>query len=119
MRVPHRPAPETLIVSGPKSFKDFGTATPLDIPDNCGTFTGTNPETPMPRKSTSLTLDRDLIDRAKALRVNVSRAAEAGIAEALRKAEAEAWRQENRAAIEAYNAQVDREGLPLEQYRSW
>lgn len=42
------------------------------------------------RRSTSLTLDRALLDEARALGVNVSRAAEAGVAAAVRAARARA-----------------------------
>ncbi|WP_299784947.1 type II toxin-antitoxin system CcdA family antitoxin [uncultured Marivita sp.] len=73
----------------------------------------------MPRKSTSLSLDADLIARAKAVGVNISRAAEAGIEEDVRRAEAERWKEENKAAFEAYNRRVEEEGLPLAKYRQW
>lgn len=73
----------------------------------------------MPRKSTSLSLDSDLIERAKSVGVNLSRAAEAGIETRVRQAEAERWKQENKAAFEAYNNRIDEEGLPLEKLRSW
>ena len=73
----------------------------------------------MPRKSTSLSLDADLIARAKDAGVNLSRAAEAGIQEQVRRAEAERWAEENRVAIEAYNKRVEEDGLPLDAYRKW
>ena len=73
----------------------------------------------MPRKSTSLSLDSDLVDRAKAAGVNLSRAAEAGIEQDVRRAEAERWKAENKAAIDAYNARIEAEGLPLDTYRKW
>lgn len=73
----------------------------------------------MPRKSTSLSLDADLIARAKNAGVNLSRAAEAGIEEYVRRAEAERWADENRTAIEAYNRRVEQDGLPLDAYRKW
>ncbi len=73
----------------------------------------------MPRKSTSLSLDADLIARAKDAGVNLSRAAEAGIEEEVRKAEAARWADENQHAIEAYNRRVEQDGLPLDAYRKW
>ncbi len=73
----------------------------------------------MPRKSTSLSLDADLIARAKKVNVNLSRAAEAGIEDQVRKAEAARWKEENRDAVAAYNARVEKEGLPLDDYRKW
>jgi antitoxin CcdA len=73
----------------------------------------------MPRKSTSLSLDADLIARAKDAGVNLSRAAEAGIEDQVRKAEAMRWANDNQEAIEAYNRRVEQDGLPLDAYRKW
>lgn len=70
-----------------------------------------------PRRSTSLTLDAAMIDEAKALGVNVSRAAEAGLAVALKAARTEAWQRENAAGIQAWNDYIDKHGLPLEACR--
>ncbi|MFP7570382.1 type II toxin-antitoxin system CcdA family antitoxin [Marivita sp. S2033] len=69
------------------------------------------------RKSTSLSLDADLFACAKAVGVNISRAAEAGIEAQVRHAEAEHWKEENKAAFDAYNKLVEDEGLPLAKYR--
>ena len=73
----------------------------------------------MPRKSTSLSLDSDLIARAKNMGINLSRAAEAGLEDEVRKAEVEQWKQENQKAISAYNKRVASEGLPLDAYCKW
>jgi antitoxin CcdA len=66
-----------------------------------------------PRRSTSLTLDGRLLDEARELGVNVSRAAEDGVALAIRAARARRWREENAAAIDDYNHYVDARGAPL------
>ena len=71
----------------------------------------------MPRKSTSLSLDADLIARAKAAGVNLSRAAEAGIEQDVRRAEAERWKEENKDAFEAYNRFVEEHGILLSKHR--
>lgn len=70
-----------------------------------------------PKKATNVSIAEDLIREAKALRVNVSQAAEAGLARAVAERRAERWRQENREAIESSNAFVDQHGLPLAQHR--
>ncbi|HET9068357.1 MAG TPA: type II toxin-antitoxin system CcdA family antitoxin, partial [Amaricoccus sp.] len=62
-------------------------------------------------------IDPDLIEEAKALGVNASRAAEAGVREAVRAAKAEAWLRENAEAIASWNAWVAEHGLPLATYR--
>jgi antitoxin CcdA len=73
----------------------------------------------MTRRATSMTLDRTLLDEARALGVNISRAAEAGIEAEVRTAKAEAWRRENAAAIAETNAWVEKTGLPLARYRTF
>jgi antitoxin CcdA len=69
------------------------------------------------RKATNVSLPVDLLDRAKKAGVNVSRASERGLLEEVRAVEAARWAEENDAAIKAYNAMVERDGLPLEDLR--
>ena len=71
------------------------------------------------RRSTSITLSGDLLNEARELGVNVSRAAEAGLTDAIRAARAQAWQQENAAAIDAYNAYIDTHGVPLAEFRKF
>lgn len=71
------------------------------------------------RRSTSLTLDRSLLDEARALGVNVSRAAKAGLQEAVRAARARRWREENAPAIGEYNAFIESHGVPLAPHRKF
>ena len=72
---------------------------------------------PAARKPTNLTLDAALLADAKDLSVNVSRAAENGIAEAVRAEKERLWLEENREALESSNAYVTEHGLPLAKYR--
>ncbi|MEX4008361.1 type II toxin-antitoxin system CcdA family antitoxin [Neoaquamicrobium sediminum] len=71
------------------------------------------------RKSVNLSIDVDILAEAKALNVNVSRAADAGIAEAISKRKAELWLQENREAIEENNRYFEEHGLPFSEYRGF
>jgi antitoxin CcdA len=59
-----------------------------------------------PRKATNLSVNSDLLARARALNINLSRVFEERLAEVVRQAERERWMKENRAAIEDYNARV-------------
>lgn len=68
---------------------------------------------PGKRRSVNLTISEEVMEAARALELNTSRAAEAGIIEAIRQARAEAWRRENEAAIEAHNARVEKDGVLL------
>lgn len=69
------------------------------------------------RRAANLTLDTSLLAEAKSLSVNVSRAAEAGIAEAIARERESRWKAENRQALESSNEYVRRHGLPLAKYR--
>ena len=69
------------------------------------------------RRPINLSLDSTLIEEAKALDINVSRACEEGLREQIRAEKRARWLRENQAAIEASNAYVAEHGLPLERYR--
>lgn len=69
------------------------------------------------RRSTNLSLDTVLLAEAKALGLNVSRAAEAGIAEAVQRSKRQQWLRDNSAAMESSNRYVDANGLPLARHR--
>lgn len=69
------------------------------------------------KKATNVSLAETLIAEAKALHINVSQAAEAGLARAVAEKRAELWLKENREAIQSSNDYVDKHGLPLERFR--
>jgi antitoxin CcdA len=74
--------------------------------------------TPKPlRKSVSISINSQLIEDAKALDVNLSGAAEAGIAKAIAAEETRRWQEENKEAIQSSNEYVRRNGLPLAKHR--
>lgn len=71
------------------------------------------------RKPTNLSLDSALLKEAKALGINVSRSAEAGIAEAVRQHKRYKWLQENAGALASSNDYVEANGLPLARHRQF
>jgi antitoxin CcdA len=71
------------------------------------------------RKSTNLTLAVSLVSEARELGVNVSQAAEVGIAAAVARRRQERWLAENQDALDSSNAFVEQHGLPLAQYRNF
>ena len=71
------------------------------------------------KKATNVSRSENLLVEAKSLRINVSQAAESGIAKAVAEKRAEIWRLENKEAFECWNAYVEKNGLPLENYRSF
>ena len=72
-----------------------------------------------PRKPTNLSLAADLVEEAKALDINLSRACEAGLEAALREERKRRWQEENQPAMEAWNDWVAEHGLPLARYRQF
>ncbi|WP_028971017.1 type II toxin-antitoxin system CcdA family antitoxin [Novosphingopyxis baekryungensis] len=72
-----------------------------------------------PRKATNLSLDAALVDDARALDVNLSRAAEEGLRKAVAAEKGRRWLEENRAAIESSNDYIRKHGLPLAKYRQF
>lgn len=71
------------------------------------------------RRSTNLTLSADLVAEAQKLAVNLSQAAELGIAAAVKQRQQELWLAENREAIASSNAYAETQGLPLAKYRNF
>ena len=71
------------------------------------------------KKATNLSIDRDLLDRARRLKLNLSQAVETGLAEAIRRHERAQWLEKNRAAIEAYNEHVEKHGVFSDGLRSF
>ncbi|GJL97958.1 MAG: hypothetical protein DHS20C06_17750 [Hyphobacterium sp.] len=69
--------------------------------------------TSAPRRRVNLTISEDVIAEAKALSINTSQAAEAGIREALLQARETAWREDNRTAIKAHNTRIEKDGVLL------
>ncbi|MEI9416663.1 MULTISPECIES: type II toxin-antitoxin system CcdA family antitoxin [unclassified Mesorhizobium] len=71
------------------------------------------------RQPANLSIDSNLMREAKGLDVNVSRAAEAGIAEAVAAEKTRLWKLENRPTIDAWNDYIDKNGIPLEEHRQF
>ena len=74
---------------------------------------------PTQRRSTNVTLPEPLLRQARDLRINVSKACERGLVVEVAKAAAQRWQEENRAAIEAWNAHFEQHGLPLTEFRQF
>ncbi len=71
------------------------------------------------RRPTNISLDSAMIDDAKELGINISRACEQGLSEAIRTERNRRWEEDNREAIEGWNAWVEEHGLPLERFRQF
>tara|TARA_R110000824_G_scaffold3762_7_gene17973 strand:+ start:7029 stop:7292 length:264 start_codon:yes stop_codon:yes gene_type:complete len=62
------------------------------------------------RRPINLTIREDILNEAKALKLNASKAAEAGIEAAVKQAREENWLAENRDTIAAHNQRVAESG---------
>jgi len=67
--------------------------------------------TAVAKKSTNLSLPVDVLENARALKLNLSRELETHLRKVIREKQSEQWRIENREAILETNREVEREGL--------
>ncbi|MEE8444792.1 MAG: type II toxin-antitoxin system CcdA family antitoxin [Alphaproteobacteria bacterium] len=63
-----------------------------------------------PRKAVNLSVNSDLLARARALGLNLSAEMEARLTEVVRSAERERWIEQNQQAIEDYNRRIEARG---------
>lgn len=73
----------------------------------------------MHKAPTNLSLRIDLVQRAKALDLNLSEVVESALEQAIIKAEQARWLAENADAIDYYNAFVEKHGLFGEEFRQF
>jgi antitoxin CcdA len=71
------------------------------------------------RKPVNLSLDTGVVEAARAAGINLSQTCEAALHAAARVERERQWQEENREAIEAWNAWTEEHGLPLAQYRQF
>jgi antitoxin CcdA len=71
------------------------------------------------RKATNLSLDQQLVNEARQLGINLSRACEQGLAVQIAQERRRKWLAENAEAIASSNAYVDKNGLPLAHLRQF
>jgi antitoxin CcdA len=67
-------------------------------------------DTKAPKKATNLSINADLLNRARELDINLSAALEQALVEVLKQRQRERWLAENRGSIAAYNDHVEKHG---------
>ena len=72
-----------------------------------------------PKKPTNVSINSDLLTKAKALKINVSATLESALADIVAARQRELWKEENRSAIEAYNQLVEKTGVASDGMRSF
>ena len=63
------------------------------------------------KRATNLSVNADLLERARSLGINLSQTLEERLAELVKQAEAREWLARNQRAINAYNERVEHEGV--------
>lgn len=77
------------------------------------------PQPEAAKRPTNLTLSASLVRQARALGVNLSEAAEAGIARAVAQAADARYAAENHGKMQAWSAFFEEHGLPLDDFRQF
>ena len=72
-----------------------------------------------PKRPANLSLNSRVLDLAKELGMNLSQTVDALLEEEVRRRLRERWLERNQAAIEAYNARIEREGTFAQQIQKW
>lgn len=72
-----------------------------------------------PKRAANVTVNADLLRRARDLDLNLSQILEHALVEAVRKGARERWLDENRDAIDAYNRHVEQQGCFGDRLRAF
>ena len=72
-----------------------------------------------PKKPTNLTVNSDLLNQAKHMKINISLTLENALVETLKNKKKDEWITENKEAIDVYNEKVSSYGLFSDEMRSF
>lgn len=71
------------------------------------------------KKSANLSVRADLLEEARAYKINLSQTLETALQIELKKEKARRWLEENQPAIDAYSRFVEKHGLLSDRYRNF
>jgi len=71
------------------------------------------------KRAANLTLSADILTAAKALDINIAQVCDTHLREVVQREQERRWREDHADFIAAYNATMDAEGLPLDEWRSF
>ena len=71
------------------------------------------------KKATNLSINSDLLSKARKLNINLSATLEQALESEVRKAERDNWLKNNKKAIDAFNELADKNGLFSDAYRDF
>ena len=64
-----------------------------------------------PKKATNLSVNSDLLDKARELKINLSSIFEKALIDIVKERQKEKWLKENKSSIKAYNRYVENNGV--------
>ncbi len=68
------------------------------------------------KRAINLSLSEDVLDAARQLDVNISQVCDSRLREIVRLEQERKWREEHADFVAAYNATIESEGLPLDEW---
>lgn len=71
------------------------------------------------KKAANLTVRADLLEEARARKINLSHTLEVALAAELKRQREAEWREQNKEAIEAYNREIAEHGLFSDGFRQF
>jgi len=71
------------------------------------------------KRATNLSINSDLLNKAKQLNINLSATLEQAFVDKVRAQQEKLWREQNQNAISAYNNNVDAQGVFSDDLRSF
>ena len=72
-----------------------------------------------PKRPVNLSINARTLELARELGMNISQTVDTLLADEVKRRYWEQWNESNKDAIDAYNARIAKEGLPLAKYRSF
>ena len=71
------------------------------------------------KRAINLSLSCNVLEAAKQLEINISQVCDNYLREVVRREQERKWREDHADFIAAYNATIEAEGLPLDEWRSF
>lgn len=71
------------------------------------------------KRATNLSLSSDVLEAAKELEINISQVCDNFLRDLVQREQQRKWRADHADFIAAYNATVETEGLPLDEWKSF
>jgi antitoxin CcdA len=71
------------------------------------------------KKATNLTLNTEVLVEAKKLGINISKVCDTFLESLVRSEKERRWKSENQAFINEYNQITEKDGLPLDKWRTF